>query len=193
MKGAGLLLVFVLGTTTACASGIGDAHGMPSHQNYVTFTKSVPGEGNFVMYAFIPPKQVHTLGYTPGAEGQTVVEDKTSTLRDEDSAAFERLFTLERCTTYHADEWKGPGGEAAPQKCPDTQRVCSPTPPGGQGQPVCMCVPPPGSLSVRQYEVAFEGVGEAQHGLFTFRDPMTAVTSEMVTALEEIRRHHFGK
>jgi hypothetical protein len=192
MRVGALLLGIALVTLAGCASNSGDAHTSTERQNHVTYRKSVPSEGDFVMYAFLESNKVHTLGFTPTAGGAAAVEDKTTALGAEEARTLEGLFTAARCERYRADQWKGQGTKPPITECPEAQRVCGPLAPG-QTEPACLCMAPPGSVSALQYEVAFDGVGEGQHGLFTFREPMSEVTSELVTTLDEIRRHHFGK
>lgn len=181
-----ILACYMAGCTSTSVDGRS-----ATRQDHVTFTKSVPGEGSFVMYAFLRSRQVHTLGYVPEG-GKPAVSDRTTMLRDADAAEFERLFTADRMATYRADEWKGSGDAGDKiENCPPAQRVCSPAAPG-QTATDCMCVPLPGSLSALQYEVGLDGVAGVR-GALTFRQPMGEATTEMIESLESIRSFHFGK
>jgi hypothetical protein len=192
MKLASLLLSFVLALMAlGCASSSGEGGSRSlTKENVVAFTKNVPGEGAFVMYANLASADVLTLAYLSGATTGPSVDNglaKSTALRPEDFATFQRVFASGRLETYRADDWKGEG--AARTTCPDVERVCGP----GQSGADCLCAAPPGSVSALQYDVVWNGVPGSPNGMFTFREPMGETTRELVVELEAIRQFHFGR
>jgi len=178
------------------ASGCGVTEGYPgTPPSLVMYTKLVPVEGTFVMYALPQTRQVHTLSYTPtGPDAKVVVSSKVTDLGEEDVAAFDRVFASDKLALYRADEVVVDPDAALPptkiEDCPEAWRICGPPP--SSGLPMsCLCAPPAGSIGMLQYEVEWRKAGE--HAAFTFREARGPLTTELIGTLEGIRARHFGE
>jgi hypothetical protein len=188
MKLAGMLRLGFVSLALSCSSTTtGDARGQGStaRGDYLAFTKNVPGEGTFVMYALLASNKVSALAYTQ-KDGKAVVDSKDGPLEESERATIDQLFTGELRTAYGADNWTGQGS-TTPTNCPESEKICTP----GQTTPTCICMPPPGSTTVLQYDVVYNRLTD--YGSYKLREPMGQATTDMVNALEAMRVHHYGK
>jgi hypothetical protein len=172
-----------------CSAAHGDG-GDPDPGPRVSFEKRTPEEGTYAMYALIQSNRIIASAYTGGG----AAEQRGGRLKPEDKVTFERLFSRERVTAYHADNRPPTApGTTSPATCPEERRVCTPPPAGDSPAGPCACVSTPGGSPTLRYSVTFDRVGEAGFGSFTFGEQNSAITTEMLATLEKMRAEYFGR